>query len=96
MTASLHNRGPAQTPASPQFINCPGGFLPEQATSATQQLTAGLSAPAASVSPKYFYDALGSQLFEAITRLDEYYPTRTEAAIFDAADSEMTAAIVAR
>jgi dimethylhistidine N-methyltransferase len=43
---------------------------------------AGLLAPAASVSPKFFYDALGSRLFEAITDLPEYYPTRTEAAIF--------------
>ena len=30
------------------------------------------------LSPKYFYDATGSELFEAITRLPEYYPTRTE------------------
>jgi dimethylhistidine N-methyltransferase len=35
-------------------------------------------------SPKYFYDRLGSHLFEAITELPEYYPTRTEAAIFAA------------
>ncbi len=36
----------------------------------------------ARVSPKFFYDALGSRLFDAITELPEYYPTRTEAAIF--------------
>jgi dimethylhistidine N-methyltransferase len=30
------------------------------------------------LSPKYFYDAAGSELFEQITRLPEYYPTRTE------------------
>jgi L-histidine Nalpha-methyltransferase len=36
----------------------------------------------ASASPKYFYDRLGSHLFQAITELPEYYPTRTEAAIF--------------
>ena len=36
----------------------------------------------AAVSPKFLYDALGSRLFEAITELPEYYPTRTEAAIF--------------
>jgi L-histidine Nalpha-methyltransferase len=34
------------------------------------------------VAPKFLYDALGSRLFDAITELDEYYPTRTEAAIF--------------
>ncbi len=33
------------------------------------------------LSPKYFYDAVGSELFEAITRLPEYYPTRTELSI---------------
>jgi dimethylhistidine N-methyltransferase len=36
------------------------------------------------VSPKYFYDRLGSALFAAITELPEYYPTRTEATIFEA------------
>lgn len=46
------------------------------------ELLAGLTAPAAHTSPKYLYDALGSRLFEAITELPEYYPTRTEAAIF--------------
>ena len=42
---------------------------------------AGLLEAQAHVSPKFFYDALGSSLFQAITELDEYYPTRTEAAI---------------
>lgn len=45
-------------------------------------LHAGLSADVAAISPKYFYDPLGSTLFEAICALPEYYPTRTEAAIF--------------
>lgn len=34
------------------------------------------------LSPRYFYDALGSRLFAAITELDEYYPTRLERAIY--------------
>ena len=46
------------------------------------ELLAGLAAPTATISPKYLYDALGSRLFSAITELPEYYPTRTEAAIF--------------
>lgn len=45
---------------------------------------ARLAAPAATIEPKHFYDRLGSHLFEAITELDEYEPTRTEAAIFAA------------
>lgn len=43
----------------------------------------------ASVSPKFFYDRLGSCLFEAITELPEYYPTRTEAVIFAAHGAAM-------
>jgi dimethylhistidine N-methyltransferase len=58
----------------------------DAATSAAQpaaaELAAGLLMPQASLSPKFLYDRLGSVLFQAITALDEYYPTRTEAAIF--------------
>ena len=39
---------------------------------------AGLSAQRKRIPPKYFYDATGSRLFEQITQLPEYYPTRTE------------------
>lgn len=56
---------------------------------AQQELEAGLLASAAHVSPKYFYDAMGSVLFEAICELPEYYPTRTEADIFQRHLSEM-------
>ena len=38
---------------------------------------AGLTAPAKWLPPKWFYDKVGSELFEDITRLPEYYPTRT-------------------
>lgn len=48
------------------------------------ELSGGLLAPQAHTSPKYLYDALGSKLFEAICAMPEYYPTRTEASIFDA------------
>ncbi len=54
--------------------------------SVRQELLQGLTSNAeqggACIAPKFFYDALGSRLFEAITELPEYYPTRTEAAIF--------------
>jgi dimethylhistidine N-methyltransferase len=46
------------------------------------ELLSGLTAPVPWVAPKYLYDGLGSRLFSAITELPEYYPTRTEAAIF--------------
>ena len=42
-----------------------------------------MSAPAKAVSPKYFYDEAGSRLFESITRLPEYYLTRTETGILE-------------
>jgi L-histidine Nalpha-methyltransferase len=48
------------------------------------ELSNGLLAAQAHTSPKYLYDKLGSRLFDAITELPEYYPTRTEAAIFTA------------
>src|SRR5262249_6064813 len=42
---------------------------------------AGLGRHPKQLSPKYFYDSVGSDLFEQITRLPEYYPTRTELGI---------------
>ncbi|MEV2239743.1 L-histidine N(alpha)-methyltransferase [Micromonospora sp. NPDC049891] len=41
----------------------------------------GLTAPAKWLPPKWFYDSRGSELFDEITRLPEYYPTRTERAV---------------
>ncbi len=42
----------------------------------------GLSKPEKCISPKYFYDERGSKLFQRITSLEEYYPTRTERSVF--------------
>lgn len=55
------------------------------------EVIAGLTAPRKSLPPKYFYDAQGSALFEAITRLPEYYPTRTELAILEGHGPEIGA-----
>ncbi len=54
---------------------------------------AGLSERPLELSSKFFYDAVGSELFDAITRLPEYYLTRTEAVIFDARMPEIRAAL---
>jgi L-histidine Nalpha-methyltransferase len=59
------------------------------------EAAAGLRAPHAHVSPKFFYDPLGSRLFDAITELPEYYPTRTEAAIFQAHSAAIAQAALA-
>jgi dimethylhistidine N-methyltransferase len=54
---------------------------------------AGLSARQKSVPARWFYDHRGSQLFEAITRLPEYYPTRTERGILAAHAGEIAALV---
>ena len=46
-----------------------------------EDVIAGLSLPQKALPPKYFYDADGNRLFEAICRLKEYYPTRAELAL---------------
>ena len=51
----------------------PGSFLAD--------VVEGLSVTPKGLSPKYFYDAVGAQLFTEICELDEYYPTRTEIGI---------------
>ncbi len=56
----------------------------EDRAAVRQELLQGLQATPALIAPKYFYDPLGSRLFDAITELPEYYPTRTEAALLAA------------
>ena len=48
-----------------------------------EEVHAGLAATPKRLSPKFFYDEHGSELFEAITELPEYYPTRTEIGILE-------------
>ena len=50
---------------------------------------AGLTATPKTLPPKYFYDERGSELFDEITRLPEYYPTRAETAILRARAAEI-------
>jgi dimethylhistidine N-methyltransferase len=73
---------------SPRFIQTAGdgASASSAADLAAERMAvrAALLATPASASPKYFYDTLGSRLFDAITELPEYYPTRTESAIFGA------------
>ena len=54
-------------------------------------LRAGLSAAHKSIPPRFLYDARGSELFEEITRLPEYYPTRAELEILDTRAGEIGA-----
>jgi L-histidine N-alpha-methyltransferase len=66
----------------------PDGFL---ASALREDARAGLSASPKSLPPKWFYDANGSALFDKITELQEYYPTRAERAILRSAASEIAA-----
>lgn len=58
-----------------------------------EDMIAGLSKSPKATPPKWFYDAAGSALFGEITRLPEYYPTRTEMALLDAQGGDIAAAI---
>src|SRR5580693_4387382 len=51
----------------------------------------GLTRPFKELPPKHFYDTRGSELFEQICSLPEYYPTRTELAILNATAREIVA-----
>ena len=57
----------------------PGGPLSGMAA----DVRIGLTKPFKELSPRYFYDERGSELFEQITELPEYYPTRAERAILE-------------
>jgi dimethylhistidine N-methyltransferase len=74
--------------ATPQFID-----LLAETVDPRAELTEALLEPRASIPPKYFYDAVGSRLFEAICELPEYPLTRTERAIVDVHVHEIAARI---
>jgi dimethylhistidine N-methyltransferase len=57
------------------------------------EITAGLQSGKPFIAPKYFYDELGSRLFEAITLLDEYYPTRVEKSIMKMYEQQIASAV---
>jgi L-histidine N-alpha-methyltransferase len=66
----------------------PAGY---RAASLRADALAGLTATPKSLPPKWFYDAQGSALFEKITELPEYYPTRAERAILRAVAPDIAA-----
>lgn len=76
-------------PKAPRFLDLPGAGAPAPA----EELAIGLKGSAAWIAPKFFYDALGSRLFDAITELPEYYLTRAEAAIFASSGDEIAAVL---
>src|SRR6476469_5056697 len=87
-----------------QFINCRGVFMTNDYSytdhlpadfsdqSLRADVLAGLTAPRKWLPPKWFYDTLGSELFEDITRLPQYYPARTERSILTRHAADITGA----
>ena len=63
--------------------------LHRPAASMAAEVHAGLSCKQKSLPPKLFYDKKGSELFDVITRLPEYYPTRTEVGLLRRHAAEM-------
>jgi L-histidine N-alpha-methyltransferase len=68
-------------------------LAPDDVTEALRaDALAGLTATPKTLPPRWFYDERGSELFDEITRLPEYYPTRAERAILQARAPEIAAA----
>jgi L-histidine N-alpha-methyltransferase len=58
-----------------------------------EAVLAGLAQPQKTIPARFFYDTAGSELFEKITQLPEYYPTRTEVGILEANGASIAAAV---
>ncbi len=80
---------PAKKPIALVDYHPPSGDI-------TQEVLAGLAQTQKRLSPKWFYDEEGSRLFDQITRLPEYYPTRTELGILHTHIAEMADMIGSR
>jgi len=65
--------------------------LDDQTRAFRDDVLSGLSAPIPAISARWLYDLRGSELFEEITRLPSYYPTRTEMGIFHSIMPEIAA-----
>jgi dimethylhistidine N-methyltransferase len=58
-----------------------------------EEVVRGLTSKPKRISPKFFYDKRGSELFDCITELDEYYPTRAELSILEEHAAEIAGLI---
>jgi len=76
-------------PTGPTIVDLRGN----DAMDALAQLRAGLAHASPFIEPKYFYDPLGASLFDAITRLPEYYLTRAESELIERHGGAIAAAI---
>ncbi len=89
MTTAIPLKKPASDPKGYRIVQrAVSAGVDERAA-----VVAALRATPATMSPKYFYDELGCALYGAICQLPEYYPTRTEIAIFREHRSEIAGAL---
>jgi dimethylhistidine N-methyltransferase len=72
-----------------RLVDRTGGTAPDERA----EVVAGLLSPTPHFAPKFFYDELGCALYGAICRLPEYYPTRTEIALFREHRDEIAEAV---
>lgn len=84
-------RGTSAAPADPPPQGQAGDDGGARSPAFARDFAAALATRPRSISPKYFYDAQGSRLFDRICELPEYYPTRTELGILTAHASEIAA-----
>ena len=81
----------------PGYLATPSQSLRAQEASApnafAEHVLAGLARTPRSIPCRFFYDARGSELFEEITKLPEYYPTRVETALLEAHRAEIAALV---
>src|SRR3979490_648756 len=71
------------------FAIAPEAISTNTSEAVAREARVGLTAMPKTLSPWLFYDEAGSHLFEEITELPEYYPTRTERSIFEAHADEI-------
>lgn len=81
-----------RTPATAEQIEIEVHLSPGGGARMAREVRLGLTATPKELAPKYFYDERGSQLFERITELPEYYPTRAERSILSDRAAEIVAA----
>jgi len=89
-TALKASRPLAPQGPDPRFFDA---GTPVEKEALRREIVEGLLRRNAQLSPKFFYDVLGSHLFEAITELDEYYPTRTEEQVLNSHGEEIAASV---
>jgi dimethylhistidine N-methyltransferase len=86
-------RAPRNTPANRTRLAKPQLGKQRAESRFLADVLAGLARPAKALPSKYFYDKIGSDLFDRIAELDEYYLTRAELAIMEADASQMAETI---